>query len=88
MPLLSPADRWILARTQRLIRRTTDLFHDYDYAAAKSEMEGFFWHDLADNYLEMCKQRLYDEGSEEQRSEPRGPRRSLLHPVPRPAGNC
>ncbi len=57
---LSPADRWILARTQRLIRRVTDLFHGYDYAAAKSEIETFFWRDLADNYLEMAKLRLYN----------------------------
>ena len=33
---------------------------NYDYAAAKSEVEDFFWRDLADNYLEMCKLRLYD----------------------------
>lgn len=59
LPPLSPADRWILARTQQLIRRVTELFQRYDYAAAKSETEGFFWRELADNYLEMCKQRLY-----------------------------
>jgi valyl-tRNA synthetase len=58
---LSPADRWILARVQRLIGRVTDLFQGYDYAAAKSETEIFFWHDLADNYLEMAKLRLYSE---------------------------
>jgi len=57
----SPADRWILARVQRLVRRVTDLFKGYDYAAAKSETEVFFWHDLADNYLEMAKLRLYGE---------------------------
>jgi valyl-tRNA synthetase len=34
---------------------------DYEYATAKSEIESFFWQELADNYLEMCKQRLYDE---------------------------
>lgn len=62
-PALSPADRWILARTQRLIRQATALWHGYDYAAAKSEVEGFFWGDLADNYLEMVKLRLYDEAS-------------------------
>lgn len=55
------ADRWILARTQQLIRRVTALFQAYDYAAAKSEIETFFWRDLSDNYLEMCKQRLYGE---------------------------
>jgi valyl-tRNA synthetase len=58
-PALSPIDRWILTRTQRLIRRVTELFRNYDYAAAKSEAEGFFWRELADNYVEMSKERLY-----------------------------
>jgi valyl-tRNA synthetase len=62
-PALSTADRWILSRAQRLIARTTELFRSYDYAAAKSEMESFFWRDLADNYLEMAKGRLYNEAS-------------------------
>ncbi|MGC9395210.1 MAG: valine--tRNA ligase [Anaerolineae bacterium] len=61
LPLQTPADRWILARLQTLIRRVTDLFQGYDYAAAKSEIETFFWRDLADNYLEMAKLRLYNE---------------------------
>jgi valyl-tRNA synthetase len=56
---LSPADRWILSRLQNLIRRATLLLEDYEYAAAKSEIENFFWREFADNYLEMCKQRLY-----------------------------
>ena len=58
-PGLSPADRWILSRTQQLVRRATEFLRAYDYAAAKSETESFFWGDLADNYLEMCKARLY-----------------------------
>jgi valyl-tRNA synthetase len=33
----------------------------YEHAAAKSETEAFFWTELADNYLEMAKLRLYDE---------------------------
>jgi valyl-tRNA synthetase len=57
-PSLTLADRWILASTQRLVRRASGLFQQYEYAAAKSEIEGFFWRDLADNYLEMVKQRL------------------------------
>jgi valyl-tRNA synthetase len=58
---LSPADRWILARTAQLIDRSTVLWEDYDYASARSEVEIFFWRDLADNYLEMVKKRLYDD---------------------------
>ncbi len=56
---LTPADRWILARVQRMIRRVTEAFEGYDYAGAKTEIEAFFWGDLADNYIEMAKQRLY-----------------------------
>ncbi len=55
----SPADRWILARLQQVIRRASEAMRAYEYAAAKSEIETFFWKDLADNYLEMAKQRLY-----------------------------
>jgi valyl-tRNA synthetase len=62
LPELSAADRWILARLQRLVRRVTEAFDGYDYATAKNEAEDFFWRDLADNYLEMGKGRLYDEG--------------------------
>jgi valyl-tRNA synthetase len=57
---LLPSDRWLLSRTQRLITRVTALFEAYDYAAAKSEIEAFFWRDLADNYLELAKARLYE----------------------------
>ena len=62
-PSLTSADRWILSRTQQLIRRVTELFTEYEYAAAKTEIEVFFWKDLADNYLEMAKQRLYNPAS-------------------------
>jgi valyl-tRNA synthetase len=57
---LTPADHWILASVQFLIQRVTESLEEYEYAAAKSEIETFFWRDLADNYLEMSKQRLYD----------------------------
>lgn len=57
----SPADRWILARLEQLIASTTRWFDQYEYATAKSEVEAFFWRDLADNYLEIAKQRLYQQ---------------------------
>lgn len=59
----TPADLWILARRQELVRRATLLLESYEFAAAKSEIELFFWTDLADNYLEMCKRRLYGDPS-------------------------
>ena len=61
LPLFTPADRWILSRTQRQIRKATELLENYDYASAKNEVETFFWTEVTDNYVEMCKQRLYDQ---------------------------
>ncbi len=66
LPALTPADRWILASLQALVRRVTQSMQDYEYATAKSEVENFFWRELADNYLEMAKQRLYAEEPSEQ----------------------
>ncbi len=56
----TPADRWILARLQSVVRQATTSLEAYDYASAKNEIEAFFWRDLADNYIEMAKQRLYE----------------------------
>ena len=62
---LSPADRWILTGLNNLIIRNTHYFYAYEYSNAKSDAEQFFWTDLADNYIEMSKQRLYaQQGSE------------------------
>lgn len=60
-PTLSLADRWLLARINQLVERVTAAYRHYDYATAKNEVESFFWTDLADNYLEMAKLRLYEE---------------------------
>jgi valyl-tRNA synthetase len=58
---LTAADRWILGALATLIDRCTDALENYDYATAKNDVENFFWHHLADNYLEMVKGRLYDD---------------------------
>lgn len=59
----TPADRWILARLQLLINQVTELLENYEYAAAKSEIEVCLWNDVTNNYLEMSKQRLYAQPS-------------------------
>jgi len=58
--VFTPADRWILSRMQQVVQRVTEAFAGYDYNSAKNEAENFFWQELADNYIEMAKQRLYD----------------------------
>ncbi len=67
-PALTPpilaTDRWILSRLQHTLKLATEAYNNYDYATAKSVTETFFWTDLADNYIELVKQRLYDEPGE------------------------
>ncbi len=58
-PDLSPADAWILAQLQEVNLQATRALEGYDHAVAKSAIVTFFWRDLADNYLEMAKKRLY-----------------------------
>ena len=54
-----PLDRWILQRSQSVVDKATQAFLHYDYVSAKNEVEALFWHDMADNYLELVKFRLY-----------------------------
>jgi valyl-tRNA synthetase len=58
---LFPTDRWILAELQDVIEKMTASFEKYDFSSAKLAIEKFFWIKLADNYIEIVKNRLYDE---------------------------
>ncbi|HET9918966.1 MAG TPA: valine--tRNA ligase [Ktedonobacteraceae bacterium] len=65
---LLPTDRWLLSRLARTIAIATSELNRYEYAAARGEIERFFWSDLCDNYLELAKSRLYGEAGPEQRA--------------------
>lgn len=58
---LLPIDRWLLSSLQRTIARATEALEEGDYAAARADVERFFWSELCDNYLELVKARLYGE---------------------------
>jgi len=60
IPSLVPTDKWVLSQLQRLIMDVTESYKQYDHASAKSMIEAYFWNIIADNYLEMVKNRLYD----------------------------
>ncbi len=59
---LDATDKWILSKLNRVITECTDALNEYEYSAAKAAVEKFFWHDFADYYLEMVKDRLYNSG--------------------------
>jgi valyl-tRNA synthetase len=56
---LLPIDQWIVIKTQKAFEKATKSFEEYDYAKAKSEIEQLFMKDIADNYIEIVKQRLW-----------------------------
>ncbi|WP_456326580.1 valine--tRNA ligase [Palaeococcus sp. (in: euryarchaeotes)] len=62
---LEPIDRWILSRLHRLIRFATGEMDSYRFNLFTRELMNFVWHEVADDYIEMIKYRLYgdDEGS-------------------------
>jgi valyl-tRNA synthetase len=63
-PLADPAyrdvDRWILSRCTDVAREVGAHMDDYRFDAALRELREFVWHDLADDYLELIKGRLYE----------------------------
>ncbi len=54
-----PMDRALIARLGALIERVTARWEDWDHAGALAATETWFWSDLTDNYLELCKNRAY-----------------------------
>ena len=67
MPKLKETDRLFLIQLNKLIYSSTKSFEEYNYSKSKLETEQFFWQILADNYLEIVKQRVY-QGNEEEKA--------------------
>ncbi|MEF8782523.1 MAG: valine--tRNA ligase [Haloarculaceae archaeon] len=63
-PLAQPAyrdvDRWILSKCARVAHEVGAHMDEYRFDAALRELREFVWGDLADDYLELIKGRLYE----------------------------
>ena len=58
---LTPADKWILSKTNSLVKEVTDNMENYDFGVAVSKLNDFIWEEFCDWYIEMVKPRLYNE---------------------------
>ncbi len=63
-PMPDPAyrdiDRWILSKCSRVAEAVREDMAAYRFDAALRKLRDFVWHDLADDYLELVKGRLYE----------------------------
>lgn len=58
-PKLEAIDKYMLEKTKQMTEEAKKHYLKYDIAGAKRIIEDFFWHDFADNYLEIVKKRIY-----------------------------
>ncbi len=54
-------DLWLLSKLNNTIKICTENFEKYEYSKSKSEVENFFWNTFCDYYIEIVKDRLYNE---------------------------
>ncbi len=54
-------DKWLLIKLNRLIKECTENFDKYEYYKVKADVDNFFWNVFCDYYLEIIKDRLYNE---------------------------
>jgi valyl-tRNA synthetase len=55
----TPADRWILARTQRAVNETVAALEAFKFNEASGTVYAFVWHELCDWYIELAKEAFY-----------------------------
>ncbi len=60
-PQLTAIDRWIIGRLNATIRECTGYMEKFEFHYAMSRIQGFFWGDFCDNYLEYVKHRVYSD---------------------------
>ena len=57
--LLNPADRWILAKVNRLAKDVTENMDKFELGIAVQKVYDFIWDEFCDWYVELAKYRIY-----------------------------
>ena len=60
--VLCETDKWILNELNTLIERTTKAYNEYDFHNPAKDIRHFLTETFASHYLELVKQRAYNEG--------------------------
>ncbi|NLO08960.1 MAG: valine--tRNA ligase [Clostridiales bacterium] len=59
--ILTQADRWILSKSNTLVREATDNLETFEMGIAAQKVYDFIWEEFCDWYIEMVKPRLYND---------------------------
>ncbi len=62
-PVLQSLDEWVLGEMNTLIVNARNGFEAYDYHNPSTRMRTFLWETFASHYLELAKNRAYNEGN-------------------------
>lgn len=62
----TPEDAWMLSRLARAVREATRQLEGYEFGDYARDIQVFFWNEVCDWYIELCKGRLLD-GSPDER---------------------
>ena len=76
---LQPLDKWILSKTENLIKKVTEAYEKCQFNIAIEEIRNFTWHVFCDYYIESVKDRLYQQETEN--SSPRTAAQQTLYDV-------
>ncbi|MEN3189410.1 MAG: valine--tRNA ligase [Atribacterota bacterium] len=61
---MSLADKWIISRLNRAIKKTSDYLNEFKFGEAAKTIYEFSWNEFCDWYIEFIKPRLYQEEDE------------------------
>ena len=69
---LNYLDKWIIQETNKLIKFTIKHFSKYDFHNPSAKLKHFIWETFASHYLELAKNRAYNENNKFSKSEQNG----------------
>ena len=58
---LTSIDKWIISKCHETFERYKAQMDKYEIGMARGEIDNFFWRDFCDYYLEIAKERLYNQ---------------------------
>lgn len=56
---LNSIDKWVVAKAQQVFKESVESMDKYEYSKARANFELYFMRDIADNYIEIVKDRLW-----------------------------